>query len=104
MKQELNRIYFKYFWWVWQLILLIVTGFFLLLGIEIVIYAYRLKNPYNFILSFFASNLIIMISLVILAGIIYRMIGVYRLIRHKKNGIQDNSETSFNSGNEELKR
>jgi hypothetical protein len=84
MKQTLNRIYFKYFWWVWQLIIMVISGFFLLLGIEIFIQAYRLKNPYNFILSFFASNLIILISVVILAGIIYRMIGVYRLIRNKE--------------------
>jgi hypothetical protein len=84
MNQDLNRIYFKYFWWIWQLILMIVTGFFLVLGIEVFIYAYRLKNPYHFILSFFASNLMIMISVVILAGIIYRMIGVIRLIRNKE--------------------
>jgi hypothetical protein len=84
MNQNLNRIYFKYFWWVWQLILMIVTGFFFVLGIEVFIYSYRLKNPYHFILSFFASNLMIMISGVILAGIVYRMIGVYRLIRKKE--------------------
>jgi len=104
MKQYLNRIYFKYFWWVWQLILLIISGFFLLLGIQIVIYAYRLNNPYNFILSFFASNLIILISLVILAGIVYRMIGVYRLMYHKKKHLQDDSVRSSNSGNQETKQ
>jgi hypothetical protein len=104
MKQYLNRFYFKYFWWVWQLILLIISGFFLLLGIEIVIHAYRLKNPYHFILSFFSSNLIIMISLVIMAGIIYRMIGVYRLIHHKKNGLNNDSVRSSNLRNEETKK
>jgi hypothetical protein len=99
-KQDLKRIYFKYFWWVWQLILMVVSGFFLVLGIDIFIHAYRLKNPYHFILSFFASNLIIMISLVILAGIIYRMFGVYRLIRNKKNGLYDDTEKSSHSRNE----
>jgi hypothetical protein len=104
MKQVLYRIYFKYFWWVWQLILLIISGFFLSLGIQIVIYAYRLKNPYNFILSFFASNLIILISLVIMAGIIYRMIGVYRLMKHKTKDLQDDSVRSSNSIKEETKQ
>ncbi len=96
MRFFLNRVYFKYFWWVWQLILLCISGFFLLLGIEIVIHAYRLKNPYHFILSFFASNLIIMISGVILAGIIYRMIGVYRLIRQNNNISDKDKEKSQN--------
>jgi hypothetical protein len=96
MKQELKRIYFRYFWWVWQLILMIVSVFFLVMGIEIFIHAYRLKNPYHFILSFFASNLIIMISVVILAGIIYRMFGVYRLIHHNKNERYKDEEKSQN--------
>jgi hypothetical protein len=68
----------------------------LLLGIEIVIHAYRLKNPYHFILSFFASNLIIMISGVILTGIIYRMIGVYRMIRQNNNTSDKDKEKSQN--------
>jgi hypothetical protein len=33
-----------------------------------------LKNPFWFIMTFFASNLIILISATILVGIIYRMI------------------------------
>ncbi len=84
----LNRIYFKYFWWVWQLILALISGFFLFLGIEVVIYAYGLQNPYYFILSFFASNLMILISGVVLAGIVYRVIGVYRIIYKNKNSAE----------------
>jgi hypothetical protein len=83
MNQEIKKVYYRYFWWVWQSILILLSGFFLALGVEVFIYSYRLKNPFYFILSFFASNLIIMISGVILAGIIYRMVGVYRIMKKK---------------------
>jgi len=85
MYQEIKKVYFKYFWWIWQIILILLSGFFFVLGIGVCVYSYRLTNPYEFILSFFASNLIIMISAVVLAGIVYRMFGVYRLIHQKED-------------------
>lgn len=81
MNREFKKIYFRYFWWIWQTILIVLSGFFLAIGVEVFIYSYRLENPFDFILSFFASNLIILISIVIMAGIIYRMVGVYRIIK-----------------------
>ena len=62
------------FWWIWQVILTLAGSFFLFFGIHLLIAAYRLKNPFWFIMTFFASNLIILISATILVGIIYRMI------------------------------
>jgi hypothetical protein len=62
------------FWWIWQVILALAGSFFLFFGIHLLIAAYRLKNPFWFIMTFFASNLIILISATILVGIIYRMI------------------------------
>ena len=72
------------------MILVVLSAFFLFLGIEVCIYSYRLDNPFHFILSFFASNLIIMISVVILAGLIYRMVGVYKLLKNKENRTENN--------------
>jgi len=80
----LKKIYFRYLWWIWQVALIIFALFFMILGIQILIYAYRLNDPFDFILSFFASNLMILISLVLIAGFIYRMVGVYRLISEKR--------------------
>ncbi len=66
------------------MVLIILAVFFMILGIQVLIFAYRLNDPFDFILSFFASNLIILISLVLAAGFIYRMFGVYRLISQKR--------------------
>ena len=52
--------------------------FFLFMGIELCWAAFQLNHPHQFILTFFASNLIILISLVILAGVIVRMVSRLR--------------------------
>lgn len=83
MTIKLKEIYFNYLWWVWQIILILITLFFLVLGIEILIKSYKLNDPFYFIMTFFSSNLIILISAVLMAGFIYRMIGVYRLVNKK---------------------
>lgn len=84
MKINLKDIYYNHLWWGWQVVLILISLFFLIFGIQILIHAYRLNNPFYFILFFFSSNLIILISAVILAGLIYRLYGVFRLIRGKK--------------------
>jgi hypothetical protein len=74
-QQIVTRIFTSIvFWWIWQVILTLAGSFFLFFGIHLLIAAYRLKNPFWFIMTFFASNLIILISATILVGIIYRMI------------------------------
>ena len=83
-REKLKFIYYKYLWWVWQVFLVLLSVFFLLFGIQVFILAYKLNDPFNFILSFFASNLIILISAVLLIGFVYRMIGVYRLTNSKE--------------------
>lgn len=67
------------FWWVRQALLTLAACFFLLFGIHVLISAYTLKDPYSFIMTFFASNLIILISATLLLGFVLRMIRVYRL-------------------------
>ena len=86
MTIKLKEIYFNYLWWIWQSVLIFVTLFFLVLGIEILIKSYKLNDPFYFIMIFFSSNLIILISAVLMAGFIYRMISVYRLINKKGSG------------------
>ena len=71
------------FWWLRQAILILVGFFFLLFGILMLISAYQLKDPYSFIMAFFASNLMILISATLVLGFVLRMVKVYRL--SKKN-------------------
>ena len=58
----------KVFWWIRQIILILAGIFFLLFGIHLLIAAYHLKDPAWFIMTFFASNLIILISAALLFG------------------------------------
>lgn len=68
-------------WWLQQAALILVAIFFLAFGIQILIGAYSLNDPFSFIMTFFASNLIILISLTLLIGFVYRGWRVYRLLR-----------------------
>jgi len=69
------------FWWFRQVILILAGCFFLTFGIHILIAAYNLKDPYSFIMAFFASNLIILISATLIVGFIIRIIRVYRVLK-----------------------
>jgi len=69
---------FNTFWWIRQVILVLVGCFFLLFGIHVLIMAYKLENPFDFIMTFFASNLIILISATLILGFILRMVRVYK--------------------------
>ena len=69
------------FWWIRQVVLIILGTFFLFFGIQLLISAYELKDPYTFIMTFFASNFIILISAALIIGFAYRMIAVYRQLK-----------------------
>lgn len=70
----------SYFWWFKHAAMTILSIVFLILGVETLVAAYRLTNPLNFIMVFFSSSLIILISLV---GILYPVMQVYTLLRPK---------------------
>jgi hypothetical protein len=71
------------FWWIRQIVLISLGSFFLYYGVELLISSYGLNDPYTFIMTFFASNFIILISATLIFGFAYRMITVYRQL--KKN-------------------
>lgn len=70
-------------WLVKQIVLVILGGFYLYFGIHLLISSYQMNNPLTFMLTFFASNLIILISAALLFGFLYRMIMVYRHLKRK---------------------
>jgi hypothetical protein len=64
--------------WPWFFVFLgrialgIVELFFLLFGIYLLILSYQLTDPLSFIMTFFASNLVILISAALLLGLVLR--------------------------------
>ena len=66
------------FWWIRQVVLIVIGAFFLYYGIHLLISSYSLKAPYIFIMTFFASNFIILISGTLVFGFAYRMVTAFR--------------------------
>ena len=73
MKNDCRYPMSTIFFWIKHIILIIAGCFFLLFGILVLIGAYQLKDPFSFILTFFASNLIILISATLVFVFIYRI-------------------------------
>ena len=60
-------------WWLRQLLLSGIAGFFTFFGISLLVAAYRLGDPFSFIMTFFAACLIILISAVMAVAFILRI-------------------------------
>ncbi|MDF1591989.1 MAG: hypothetical protein P1P89_10780 [Desulfobacterales bacterium] len=63
----------KAFFWIKHIFIILLSCLFLLFGIQILIAAYKLDDPFSFILTFFASNFIILISATLIFVFIYRI-------------------------------
>jgi len=61
-----------------QVALLIISLFFLLFGIQVLRFAYRLNDPFAFVMTFFASNLMILISAALGLGFALKIIRTCR--------------------------
>ncbi len=70
------------FWWIRQIVLISISAFFLYFGIRLLVSAYNLNDPFTFLMTFFASNFIILISAALMIGFAYRMITAYRQSRN----------------------
>ena len=70
------------FRWILQVILFVLFCFLLVFGIILLISAYQLKDPFSFIMTFFASNLIILMSGALLVGLVLRMLASHRNSEH----------------------
>ncbi len=62
------------FWWARFLFFSAVAAFFLEFGVEEMARAYRVRNPADFLASFFSASFIILISATLLIAFIWRMI------------------------------
>ena len=61
-------------WWIKHISICLLSGFVLIFGIQMLIEAYKLKNPFEFLIVFFSANLITLIGAALFFGLIYRMI------------------------------
>ena len=59
--------------WVRYLGLIAVGCFFAFFGLQVLLLAYQLDDPFSFIITFFASNLIILISGALVVGFVFRL-------------------------------
>ena len=69
-------------WWIKQIILIVLGGFYLYFGIHLLLASYQLNNPFHFLMTFFASNFIILISAALLIGFAYRLVVAYRYLKN----------------------
>lgn len=70
------------YWWMRQILLIVIAGFYLVFGIQLLISAYQLNNPAYFIFTFFASNFMILFSGTLVVGFVIRMVIVYRRLKN----------------------
>lgn len=68
----------KYSWWIFQVIGMLISAFFLVFGTDLMIGAYSLKDPFTFIMTFFAASFVLLISLTLMVSFLIKMVRVYR--------------------------
>jgi hypothetical protein len=73
--------------WFKNILILALSLFFLVIGVNTLMGSYRINNPMEFVMYFFSASLLILVCLV---GIIYFF---FRLFPSKKDGL-DKDETS----------
>jgi len=71
-------------WWVTQIILLALAIFFIIFGIDLLYTAYQFSEPFSFIMTFFASNLIILISATLLFSFVWKIVSYIRKTKEKE--------------------
>ncbi len=60
--------------WISHTILALIALFFIVFGIDLLYTAYQINEPFSFIMTFFASNLIILISAALLLHFILKIV------------------------------
>ncbi len=71
-------------WWATQVVLALIAVFFVLFGINLLYMAYQITEPFSFIMTFFASNLIILISVTLLFGFIVKIVTTLKKTKKKE--------------------
>jgi nitrogen fixation/metabolism regulation signal transduction histidine kinase len=70
-------------WLATQVVLALIAIFFIVFGIDLLFIAYQITEPFSFVMTFFASNLIILISATLLLMFVLKIVAT---IRRSKDG------------------
>jgi di/tricarboxylate transporter len=73
-------------WWGKQIVIGGVAVFFLVTGINVLVASYTLTNPLEFIMYFFSSSMLILVSIVFL---IYPAVRIYGRLRGESPEVSD---------------
>jgi hypothetical protein len=76
-----KKIHMKYRWWIFQIIMMLASVFFLVFGVDLLMASYTLENPFNFIMTFFSASFIILISLALAISFLIKMIRVFKQLQ-----------------------
>lgn len=74
MKYDMNTL----LWWAMKFFIGIISLFFLVRGIDVLISSYTLTNPLEFLMYFFSSSMLILVSAV---GVIYCVFKIFGRIK-----------------------
>ena len=67
--------------WVRNIIFALIALFFIIFGIDLLYMAYQINEPFSFIMTFFASNLIILISATLLLHFVLKIVAYVKNAR-----------------------
>jgi putative effector of murein hydrolase LrgA (UPF0299 family) len=70
--------------WAIQVLLALIAIFFILFGINLLYMAYQLGEPFSFVMTFFASNLIILISAALLFSFVVKIVTTLKKTKEKE--------------------
>ncbi|MFH2091652.1 MAG: hypothetical protein ABIJ31_04740 [Pseudomonadota bacterium] len=74
----------RYTWWLFQGLMTLICVFFFIFGIDLLLGAYSLTDPFSFIMTFFAANFIILISLTLAITFVIKVVRVYKNLNKTK--------------------
>ena len=69
-----------FFWWISKLFIGIASLVLFIRGIEVLIGSYSLNNPVEFLMYFFSSSMLILLSAV---GVIYSAVKIFKKVKGK---------------------
>ncbi|MBW2557494.1 MAG: hypothetical protein JRD69_01420 [Deltaproteobacteria bacterium] len=67
-----------FFWWISRLFIGIASLVLFIRGIEVLIGSYSLNNPVEFLMYFFSSSMLILVSAV---GVIYSAVKIFKKVK-----------------------
>lgn len=71
-------------WLALLVVLALIAAFFIVFGIDLLFAAYQLTEPFSFVMTFFASNLIILISATLLFIFVLNIVTSIKKSRKKE--------------------